>query len=161
MDATRTHYGPHTPIGTARGPSYATAQPVDLQRPYEGETYYGESPIKPGPYRWAIIFYFFIGGIASAAQFIATIADLFGRENDEKVIRAGRYLALLGGIVSPVLLIADLHEKERWHNMLRIYRSTTAMSVGAWALSLFGAFSGLVAVAQFVGDLGLGLGKGI
>jgi formate-dependent nitrite reductase membrane component NrfD len=159
MDSTKTHYGPYSPVGTARGPSYATARPVDLQRPYEGETYYRESPIKPGPYRWAIIFYFFIGGIASAAQFIATIADLFGGERDAKVVRAGRYLALAGALISPILLIADLHKRERWYNMLRIYRSTSAMSVGAWALSLFGAFSGLAAAGQFLDDLGLGVGK--
>ncbi len=68
-------------------------------------------------------------------------------------------MALAGALVSPVLLIADLHKKERWYNMLRIYRSTSAMSVGAWALSLFGAFSGLVAVGQFAGDRGFGLGR--
>ena len=125
--------------------------PVDLARPYEGETYYRVPPIKPGPYRWAIIFYFFIGGIASAAQFIATIADLFGGAGmTRRSCRAGRYLALVGALISPVLLIADLHKRERWYNMLRIYRSTSAMSVGAWALSLFGAFSGLTAAGQFL-----------
>lgn len=160
MNTTRSHYGPHMPLGTARGPAQAIAQPVDLARPYTGENYYQVPPIKKGPYRWAIIFYFFLGGIASAAQFIATIADLFGREHDEKIVRAGRYFALAGALISPVLLIADLHKKERWYNMLRIYRSTSAMSVGAWALSVFGAFSGLTAAGQFLADLG-GAGHGI
>ncbi len=136
-------------------------KPVDLQRPYEGETYYRVPPIKAGPYRWAIIFYFFIGGIASAAQFIATIADLFGGKGDGKIVRAGRYLALIGALISPVLLIADLHKRERWYNMLRIYRSTSAMSVGAWALSLFGAFTGLTAAGQFLADLGPGRTSGL
>jgi formate-dependent nitrite reductase membrane component NrfD len=159
--AAKPHYGEHVPLGSARGPVHAAARPVDLARPYEGNTYYRVPPIKPGPYRWAIIFYFFLGGIASAAQFIATIADLFGREEDAKTVGAGRYLALLGALISPVLLIADLHKRERWYNMVRIYRSTSAMSVGAWALSLFGAFSGLVAVGQFLDDLGAGFGRGI
>ena len=92
------------------------------------------------------------------AQFIATIADLFGGRGDGKSCRAGRYLALAGALISPVLLILDLHKK-KWHNMLRIYRSTSAMSVGAWALSLFGAFSGLVAAGQFLDDRGFGLGR--
>jgi protein NrfD len=159
MEATKAHYGPHTPLGTARGPAFAKSEPVDLARPYEGHTYYEVPPIKTAPYGWAIIFYFFIGGIGSAAQFIATIADLVGRGHDEKIVRAGRYLALAGALISPILLIADLHKRERWYNMLRIYRGTSAMSVGAWALSLFGAFSGLVAVAQFVDDLGSGIGR--
>jgi hypothetical protein len=126
---------------------------------YDGPTYYDVPPIKQGPYGWAIIVYFFIGGIASASQFIATIADLFGSRADGKIVRAGRYLALIGALISPVLLILDLHNKAKWHNMLRIYRSTSAMSVGAWALSLFGAFSGLVAVGQLLEDAGLKLGR--
>jgi hypothetical protein len=128
---------------------------------YDGTTYYDVPPIKAGPYRWAIIVYFFVGGIASASQFIATIADLFGAREDDKIVRAGRYFALLGALVSPVLLILDLHHKAKWPNMLRIYRSSSAMSVGAWALSLFGAFSGLVAVGQFLDDFGLKFGRGV
>jgi protein NrfD len=126
---------------------------------YDGPTYYNVPPIKAGPYRWAIIVYFFIGGIASASQFIATIADLFGSRDDAKIVRAGRYFALAGALISPALLILDLHNKEKWHNMLRIYRSSSAMSVGAWALSLFGAFSGLVAAGQFLEDAGLRFGR--
>jgi formate-dependent nitrite reductase membrane component NrfD len=128
---------------------------------YDGTTYYDVPPIKAGPYRWAIIVYFFIGGIASASQFIATIADLFGGRGDGKIVRAGRYLALLGALISPVLLILDLHNKAKWHNMLRIYRSSSAMSVGAWALSFFGAFTGLAAVGQFLEDAGLTFGRTI
>lgn len=128
---------------------------------YDGTTYYDVPPIKQGPYRWAIIVYFFIGGIASASQFIATIADLFGARGDSKIVRAGRYFALIGALISPILLILDLHNKAKWHNMLRIYRSSSAMSVGAWALSLFGAFSGLVAVGQFLEDAGLTFGRSI
>lgn len=126
---------------------------------YDGTTYYDVPPIKQGPYSWAIIIYFFIGGIASASQFIATIADLFGARDDQKIVRAGRYLALVGALISPVLLILDLHHKQKWHNMLRIYRSTSAMSVGAWALSLFGAFSGVVAAGELFDDIGLKFGK--
>jgi protein NrfD len=133
----------------------------DSKLRYDGPTYYDIPPIKQGPYRWAIIVYFFVGGIASASQFIATIADLFGGRGDGKIVRAGRYFALVGALVSPVLLILDLHNKEKWHNMLRIYRSSSAMSVGAWALSLFGAFSGLVAVGQFLEDVGLQFGRTI
>jgi formate-dependent nitrite reductase membrane component NrfD len=97
--------------------------------------------------------YFFVGGLAGAAQLIATVVDLFGARADRGVVRSGRYLALLGSLISPVLLIADLQTPQRWFNMLRIYRGTSPMSIGSWALVLFGTFSGLTGVAQAAGDL--------
>jgi protein NrfD len=155
-------YGPQRERAATAAPvksAYTgTGRPVDLERPYRGENYYGEPPIKASHYGWLITAYFFIGGLASAAQFLATIADLMGGRRDRSVVRAGRYIALIGALVSPVLLIADLHTPRRWFNMLRIYRGTSAMSIGSWALSIFGAFSGLVALGQLVEDFGLGVG---
>ena len=82
------------------------------------------------------------------------MADLVGHEADRGIVRTGRYLAFLGSLASPALLIADLHTPQRWYNMLRIYRQTSPMSIGAWALSLFGTFSGLTLAAQVIQDLG-------
>ncbi len=120
---------------------------------YRGETYYGLPPIKSSYYGWLIVAYFFIGGLASPLPFIANIVDLFGRKQDRGVVRAGRYIALLGALISPVLLIGDLHTPRRWYNMLRIYRRTSAMSIGAWALATFGTFTGVVAFGQALDDL--------
>ncbi len=69
-------------------------------------------------------------------------------------------MALLGALVSPILLIGDLHTPQRWYNMLRIYRRTSAMSIGSWALMAFGLFSGLAAIGQAIEDfLGWKLGR--
>jgi protein NrfD len=123
------------------------------QAPYAGEAYYDLPAVKPSHYGWLIVSYFYVGGLASACQFIATVVDLFGHRGDRSTVRAGRYLALAGALVSPPLLIADLRAPERWYNMLRIYRRTSAMSVGSWALSIFGACSGLVAAGQAAEDV--------
>jgi protein NrfD len=120
---------------------------------YHGETYYELPALKPSHYRWPIVGYFFVGGLASAAQFIATVLDLLGSEEDRSVVRAGRYIALLGALISPILLIVDLETPKRWYNMLRIYRQTSPMSIGSWALTTFGTFSGFVAVGQAAADL--------
>jgi formate-dependent nitrite reductase membrane component NrfD len=121
---------------------------------YQGETYYDQPPIKPTHYGWVIVTYLFIGGLAGGAQWIATLADWVGDSDDQAVVRAGRYIALLGALASPALLIADLHKPERWYNMLRIARlKTSAMSLGAWTLSAFGVLSGISAVAQALSDL--------
>ena len=126
---------------------------VGQREPYRGETYYGRPAIKPSHYGWPIAAYLFAGGLAGAAQLIATIADLVGHTQDRAVVRAGRYVALGGALVSPVLLIADLHTPQRWYNMLRIFRRTSPMSIGSWTLFTFGTLSGATAVFQALEDL--------
>ncbi len=127
--------------------------PAVESNPYRGETYYGLPALKPPHYGWLISGYFYVGGLASAAQFLATVIDLLGGEIDRATVRAGRYLALLGALVSPPLLILDLKTPLRWYNMLRIFRKTSAMSIGSWALSAFGIFSGAAAAGQALEDL--------
>ncbi len=120
---------------------------------YESQTYYGLPAIKPSHYAWPIAAYFFIGGLASAAQFIATVLDLVGDQEDRPAVRVGRYLAFLGALVSPLLLIVDLETPRRWYNMLRIFRPTSPMSIGSWTLTAFGLFSGVAALGQAAEDL--------
>src|SRR5689334_20966443 len=83
-------------------------------------TYYGIPPIKKPHWKWEIILYFFLGGIASGAYTIATIAEVFGDARHRPVIRAGRFVALPCLIISPILLIKDLGKPTRFFNMLRI-----------------------------------------
>jgi formate-dependent nitrite reductase membrane component NrfD len=107
--------------------------------------------VKRSHYGWLIATYFFVGGLAGAAQVIGQVAELFGSREDEEVVRSGRYLALLGSLVSPLLLIRDLHTPSRWYNMLRIFRPTSPMSIGSWTLAAFGTLSGLAAFAEAIG----------
>ena len=117
----------------------------------ETPTYYGLPAVKRSHYGWVIATYFFVGGLAGAAQVIAQIVDLVGSREDTQVVRAGRYLALLGSLISPLLLIRDLHTSSRWFNMLRIFRPTSPMSIGSWTLAGFGTFSGLAALCEAFG----------
>ena len=117
----------------------------------ETPTYYGLPAIKRSHYGWLVATYFFLGGLAGAAQVIAQIVDLVGSREDTRVVRAGRYLALLGALISPLLLIRDLHTSSRWFNMLRIFRPTSPMSIGSWTLAGFGTFSGLAAMCEAFG----------
>jgi formate-dependent nitrite reductase membrane component NrfD len=116
-------------------------------------TYYGLPAVKPSHYRWLIASYVFIGGLAGAAQALACVVDLFGRQADRPVVRGGRYLALAGALASPVFLVLDLQTPGRWFNMLRIVRSTSPMSLGSWLLSAFGTTSGLLALVQALEDV--------
>ena len=123
-------------------------------------TYYGQPAVKHSHYRFLIISYFFVGGLTAAAQIIATIADLFGSQRDRTIVRSGRYIAFAGSLLCPALLVADLHTKQRWFNMMRIFRRTSPMSIGSWTLAGFGAFTGLATFGQVLEDvLGLGIGR--
>jgi protein NrfD len=116
-------------------------------------TYYDRPVVKPVDWRWLIVTYLFVGGMAGASQVIACAVDLLGHRRDRMLVSAGRYLAFCGSLLSAALLIADLKTPSRWYNMLRIYRGTSPMSIGSWALFAFGAASGLAAVAQIAADV--------
>jgi protein NrfD len=107
-------------------------------------------------WRWLIVFYFFLGGIAGGAYFLAALIDFFGRSTDRPLARLGYLIAFPLVLVCGLLLIVDLRRPERfWHMliqaksfrpMLKLY---SPMSFGSWGVMLFGAFSFL----SFLGAL--------
>src|SRR5256885_16902866 len=69
---------------------------------------------------------------------------------------------IAGAILSPILLMMDLGRPRLFLNMLRVFKHRSAMSMGAWILSAFGACAvpGLIALELhahqiFPGALGL------
>lgn len=103
-----------------------------------------------------ITWYFFLGGIAAGSYTMASLAALFGTDEDRHATRAAYYLAFpLVGLCG-LLLIVDLGRPERFPHML-IQSNTwrpmlkwwSPMSAGSWGLSAFGAFS----FASFLGVL--------
>src|SRR5437868_2711500 len=70
-------------------------------------SYYGLPAIHRPEWKWLIITYFFLGGIASGTYVLASIADLLGPRSDRRIVRAGRYLSLAALIPCPILLILD------------------------------------------------------
>ena len=69
-------------------------------------------------WRWLIVLYFFIGGIAGGSFFIASILYLFGRPTDRPLVRLGYYVAFVGAVISGLILIIDLHRPLRFWHML-------------------------------------------
>jgi formate-dependent nitrite reductase membrane component NrfD len=116
-------------------------------------TFYTAAP----EWRWLIILYFFIGGLAGGCYFLAVLMDLFGRPADRRLARLGYLVAFPAVVVCGLLLTLDLTRPERfwhmllqsgsWRPMLKVY---SPMSVGAWGLLLFGGFS----LLSFLGALG-------
>ncbi len=106
----------------------------------EPQSYYGRPVLKAPVWTWEVPTYFFFGGMAGAAAPLAYGAHLAG---DETLARRATLVSLAGLAVSPPLLISDLGRPERFWRMLRVFKPTSAMSVGTWILSAFGATSGL------------------
>lgn len=137
------------------------AQEVDVTRagPLAGrdqESYHGVPPIKPAPFEMPHIpLYFWAGGIAAGSWIVATAEQITGGD-DRDVVRAGRWLTAASLATGACLLIADLGRPERFLNMLRVLRPRSAMSVGSWALSAFGAHAGAAALLQMGEDGWLG-----
>jgi formate-dependent nitrite reductase membrane component NrfD len=139
---------------------------------------------------WWIVLYFFLGGIASGAYFTANLIDLVGGEDDRRVARFGFWIAFPLVVLCSLFLIVDLERPERfWHMLfksevveeaLRLGWPTTAdswrrladapllkywspISLGSWALLIFGACSFLSLLGSLWpgGRLERLLGRGI
>jgi protein NrfD len=127
--------------------------PVEFDH-YRGESYYGIPPIKHSHYRWRTATAFTLNGLGGGSQILATLLDVLGGPKDRSLVRTGRYIAFAGGLASSVTLISSLHKWERWYNMLRIFKETSPMSLGIWAITPFSMLSSLTLVGQIAEDHG-------
>lgn len=98
-------------------------------------SYYRQPVVKEPEWTWEVPWYLFSGGLAGAASGLVLGGRLTG--NTALADRAGR-LAAAGAVASPALLIADLGRPARFLNMLRVFKPTSAMSMGSWLLSVYG-----------------------
>jgi protein NrfD len=98
-----------------------------------------------------IIWYFFLGGIAGGAYFMAAIADNFGGRRDREVAKVGYFIAFPLVMICGLLLILDLGTPSRFLNMVKILKFWNPMSLGAWVVGAFGAFSAACALLS-LGD---------
>ena len=124
---------------------------------------------------WWIVFYFFLGGIAAGAYFLSALIELVGRPADRNFARMGYLIAFPLIIICAVLLMVDLTKPDRfWHMLFHsevvadamhegwpssadgwkrmvhapLIKYWSPMSVGSWAISLFGLCSFISFVAS-------------
>lgn len=97
--------------------------------------------LKTPQWEMMIVWYFFLGGVAGGAYFTGAIADNFGSSRDSVVARIGYLLSLPLTAICAILLIADLGVPARFLNMLRVFKFWDPMSIGAWAVGVFGLFT--------------------
>jgi formate-dependent nitrite reductase membrane component NrfD len=113
---------------------------------------------------WYIIPYFFIGGIAGGAFFLAAALEWFGHPEDRPVIRTAYSVAFWGAVISGILLTIDLGKPLRfWHMLFQsdnfprlMFKGYSPISFGAWGLMLFGlcALLALIKGNKIIAGLG-------
>jgi hypothetical protein len=98
--------------------------------------YYGQPVVRPPVWTWEIPIYFFMGGLSGMSAVISLGAAI---SHHLDVARVSILIAVAGVIISPVLLILDLGRPLLFINMLRVFKPQSAMSMGVWILTFFGA----------------------
>jgi formate-dependent nitrite reductase membrane component NrfD len=103
-------------------------------------TFFTASP----EWRWFIVAYFFLGGLAGGSYFLATVIDRFGAEQDRPLVRLGYLAAFPIVCLCGLVLTVDLGRPERfWHMLVQsqtfrpMLKTYSPMSSGAWVLLLF------------------------
>lgn len=114
----------------------------------ETPSYYGLPIVKPPVWTWEVPLYFFVGGAAGASSVIALTAQLTGASHS--LVRDARWIAAIGAAASGPLLILDLGRPERFLNMLRVFKPQSAMSVGAWTVTIFGTATAGAVIAELL-----------
>jgi formate-dependent nitrite reductase membrane component NrfD len=123
--------------------------------------------VRSPEWTWYILFYFFLAGLSGGSYLIATLLRLRGDPADEPAARLGYYAAFPPMLVSPLLLALDLTQPARfWHMLWNTtpgeaglnFKYWSPMSVGAWALVVFGAIATVSFVEVLVRDRVIRLG---
>ncbi|HEY2959908.1 MAG TPA: NrfD/PsrC family molybdoenzyme membrane anchor subunit [Actinomycetota bacterium] len=116
-----------------------------------------------GPPRWTwyIVPYFFLAGLAGGCYALATLLRLRGEGWDEPAARLGYYASFATFLPCPVLLTLDLTQPLRfWHMLWNTtpdaqglnFKYWSPMSLGSWALVVFGLFTTVTFVEVLVRD---------
>lgn len=111
-------------------------------------SYYGAPAIKAPVWLPTIPLYFFVGGLAGATSALGAAVELLDGTRLATLGRRCRWIGMLGDMVSSALLIEDLGRPSRFLNMLRVFRPTSPMSMGAWVLAGSGAMNTASVLAQ-------------
>lgn len=119
---------------TASRPSGAATASGDGQV----RSYYGQPIVKEPAWTWEVPWYLLAGGVAGGSSLAAVLADAAGYG---ELARRTRLAAAAAAAVSPPLLISDLGRPSRFLNMLRVFKPTSAMSMGSWILAAFGTLA--------------------
>jgi hypothetical protein len=130
----------------ARTWSHGRAQDGSVSNGHSGDSYYGKPIINPPVWEELdIAGYLFTGGLAGASSILAAGADLTGRP---ALARRSKLCASAALGLSLAALVHDLGRPGRFLNMLRVFKPTSPMNMGAWLLGVYGPLNGAAAASD-------------
>jgi formate-dependent nitrite reductase membrane component NrfD len=104
--------------------------------------------VAPPNWEWWILGYFFFGGLAGGSYALGTLLRLAGAPADARTARTAFIVSFLALVPCPLFLTLDLGQPMRFYHMLvdtseggLAFKPESPMSVGSWALLVFGLFS--------------------
>lgn len=94
---------------------------------------------------WWILLYFFFGGLTGGSYALGTLLRLSGGSRYNALAANAFIISFLTLIVCPIFLTIDLGQPGRFSHMLFYqginFKTWSPMSLGSWALLIFGIFS--------------------
>lgn len=107
-----------------------------IPAPQAGDpTYYDRPMLKKPVWEPYIALYYYLGGAAGASLALGAAAQLDGTGKLDRLIRHCHWTGIIGSSIGGVLLVLDLGRRERFLYMLRVFRPTSPMNMGAWVLA--------------------------
>lgn len=97
--------------------------------------YYDRPLLKEPVWEIDIPLYYWLGGAAGAALLLGAAAQLDPGHDLKKFAQRCHWIGIFGSTIGGGLLIHDLGRPSRFLNMLRVFRPTSPMNMGAWILS--------------------------
>lgn len=106
--------------------------------------------VRPPEWTWYILSYFFLAGVTGGLYATGAMLRLWGGPGDEATARIAFLWAFPILVVCPIFLTLDLGQPLRfWHMLVAttpgqggvIFHDWSPMSVGSWALVVYGIFA--------------------
>jgi formate-dependent nitrite reductase membrane component NrfD len=116
-------------------------------------TYYDRPMLKAPVWKLYIPLYYYVGGTAGASLALGAAAQFDGSHELDRLVRRCHWIGIIGSSIGGILLVADLGRPERFLTMLRVFRPTSPMNMGAWILAV--APSAAVTAGLFIRTRGL------
>jgi polysulfide reductase chain C len=93
------------------------------------------------PWEWMIAVYLFLAGVSGGAFLTASLTDLFSKQQKEKIVRSGAYIAPISIILGLALLVFDLGKPFSFWKLLIYVNFGSVMSIGVFIISAFSALA--------------------
>ncbi|HEX4750621.1 MAG TPA: NrfD/PsrC family molybdoenzyme membrane anchor subunit [Bryobacteraceae bacterium] len=97
-------------------------------------TYYDRPMLNASVWSWAIPAYYYVGGLAGGALVLGAAVQCKRSSRFRRLVKRCHWIGVIGCCISGALLVYDLGRPARFLNMLRVFRPTSPMSMGAWTL---------------------------